>query len=115
MKTIGIIGGSSDVATVEYYKIINAGIKARLGGYHTAEMIINSMDFGEVERLVTGNLWEEGEEYVNSHAKTLERGTHSQKLATKSCFRHCSLHNCPLILQKRARSFLNIACHAISG
>ena len=74
MKTLGIIGGSSDVATVEYYKLINAGIKARLGGYHTAEMIINSMDFGVVERLVTGNLWEEGENYVNSHAKALERG-----------------------------------------
>lgn len=76
MKTIGIIGGSSDVATVEYYKLINAGVKARLGGYHTAEIIINSMDFGEVERLVSGNHWEEGEEYVNRHAKALQRGKH---------------------------------------
>ena len=74
MKTIGIIGGTSDVATGEYYRLINAGIKARLGGYHTAEMIINSMDFGEVERLVTGNLWQEGETYVHRHAKALDRG-----------------------------------------
>lgn len=74
MKIIGIIGGCSDVATVEYYKLINAGVKARLGGYHTAEVIINSLDFGEVERLVNGNLWEEGENYVNRHAKALERG-----------------------------------------
>ena len=76
MKTIGMIGGSSDVATVEYYKLINAGIKRRLGGHHTAEMIINSLDFGEVERLVNGNLWTEGEEYVNRHAKALARGTY---------------------------------------
>ena len=74
MKTIGIIGGSSDVATAEYYKIINAGIKKRLGGYHTAEIIINSMDFGEVERLVNGDLWEEGEAYVHRHARALVRG-----------------------------------------
>ena len=76
MKTIGIIGGSSDVATIEYYRLINAGVKARLGKYHTAEVIINSMDFGEVERLVTGNLWQEGETYVHHHAKALERGTY---------------------------------------
>lgn len=80
MKKIGIIGGSSDVATVEYYKIINAGVKARLGGHHTAEIIINSMDFGEVERLVSGNLWEEGENYVNSHAKALARGMYVNSL-----------------------------------
>ena len=77
MKTIGIIGGSSDVATVEYYKLINAGVKARLGDYHTAEMIINSMDFGEVRRLVSGDLWEEGEAYVHRHAKALEKGMFS--------------------------------------
>lgn len=75
MKTLGILGGSSDVATVEYYKLINAGIKARLGGHQTAEIIINSMNFGEVERLVSGDLWEEGQDYVNRHAKALERGT----------------------------------------
>lgn len=77
MKTIGVIGGCSDVATVEYYKLINAGVKARLGGYHIAEIIINSMDFGEVERLVSGDLWEDGENYVNRHAKALERGVYS--------------------------------------
>ena len=76
MKTIGVIGGCSDVATAEYYKLINAGVKARLGGYHTAEIIINSMDFGEVARLVSGDLWEDGENYVNRHAKALERGVH---------------------------------------
>ena len=73
MKTIGIVGGSSDVATIEYYKLINAGVKGRLRRHHTAEIIINSMDFGEVERLVSGNLWDESENYVNSHAKALTR------------------------------------------
>ena len=72
MKTIGILGGSSDVATGEYYKLINAGVKARLGGYNTGEIIIVSMNFGEVERIVNKGLWEEGITYSRDKAKRLE-------------------------------------------
>ena len=72
MKTIGVIGGSSDVATVEYYKLINAGVKSRLGGHNTAEIVVASMNFGEVDRLVNGNLWEEGVVYLHDKAKRLE-------------------------------------------
>jgi aspartate racemase len=73
MKTIGIIGGSTDVSTVEYYKLINAGIRQRLGGFHTGEIIINSMDFAQSARLVNGGLWEEGGKYLNGKALSLER------------------------------------------
>ena len=73
MKTIGIIGGSSAVATVEYYKLINAGIQERLGGLSTGEIIINSMNFAEVDRIVNNNLWDEGSVYLNGKAKSLER------------------------------------------
>lgn len=111
MKTIGVIGGSSDVATAEYYKLINAGIKARLGGSHTAEMIINSMDFGEVERLVTGNLWEEGEQYVNNHAKALERGTYSLCPAIESRSHHRVQYTCCPILQNSLSSQQFITCY----
>lgn len=45
MKTIGMIGGVSTEATAIYYKQINAGIRARLGGYHSAEMRIHSVNF----------------------------------------------------------------------
>lgn len=73
MKTIGIIGGSTDVATMEYYKLINAGIRERLGGNHTGEIIINSMDFAQSARFVNGGLWEEGGRYLNRKALSLER------------------------------------------
>ena len=73
MRTIGIIGGCSAVATVEYYKLINAGIQKRLGGVASGEIIISSMNFGEVFRLVSNDQWEEGAAYVNGKAKSLER------------------------------------------
>ena len=45
MKTIGMIGGVSTEATLIYYKTINAKVRERLGGYHSAEMRIHSVNF----------------------------------------------------------------------
>ncbi|MEO1187537.1 MAG: amino acid racemase [Pseudomonadota bacterium] len=45
MKTIGMVGGVSTEATLIYYKTINAKVRARLGGYHSAEMRIHSVNF----------------------------------------------------------------------
>jgi aspartate racemase len=73
MKTIGIIGGSTDVSTAEYYKLINAGIRERLGGFHTGEIIINSMDFAQSVRFVEGRLHDEAAVYLNGKALSLER------------------------------------------
>lgn len=72
MKTIGILGGSSDVATVEYYKIVNATVKARLGGRNTGEIVMVSMNFGEVDRIVNGDLWDEGTAYFREKAERIE-------------------------------------------
>lgn len=73
MKTIGIIGGSTDVATVEYYKLINAHIREVLGGLHTGEIIINSMDLARSAHYVHNGLWDEGGEYLHGKALSLER------------------------------------------
>lgn len=73
MKTIGIIGGSTDLATAEYYKIINAAIRRELGGLHTAEVIINSMDCGRITHYTQHSLWDEGAAYMNNKARSLER------------------------------------------
>jgi aspartate racemase len=73
MKTVGIIGGSTDVATVEYYKAINAQVREMLGGLHTGEIIINSMDVAKSAHYVHNNLWEEGGEYLRGKAQSLER------------------------------------------
>jgi aspartate racemase len=49
MKTIGLIGGMSWESTAVYYRLINEGVKARLGGLHAARCVLYSVDFGEIE------------------------------------------------------------------
>ncbi|HEX3683305.1 MAG TPA: aspartate/glutamate racemase family protein [Bryobacteraceae bacterium] len=73
MKTIGILGGSSDQATAEYYSRINKAVNARLGGWHTGQILIYSMDFATSEHFVRNNLWEEAAEYLADKAQRLER------------------------------------------
>lgn len=73
MKTIGIIGGSTDLATVEYYNLINKHVREELGGLHTGEIIINSMDLALSARYVNEGLWDEGAEYLGGKAQSLER------------------------------------------
>jgi len=51
MQTIGLIGGMSWESTVPYYKIINETVKARLGGLHSAKLVMHSVDFHEIELL----------------------------------------------------------------
>jgi aspartate racemase len=73
MKTIGIIGGSTDIATVEYYNLINKHVREELGGLHTGEIIINSMDLAKSAHYVNNELWDEGAEYLQSKAQSLVR------------------------------------------
>ena len=73
MKTIGIIGGSTDIATVEYYKLINEHVRQALGGLHTGEIIINSMDLAWSAHYVNNQLWDEGAAYLRGKALGLER------------------------------------------
>ncbi len=56
-KTIGILGGSSNVATAEYYRIINAMVNERLGGWDIAELLISSMNFGNIEHFLRNDDW----------------------------------------------------------
>ncbi len=58
MKTIGLIGGMSWESTVPYYKIVNEVVKERLGGLHSAKVILYSVDFAEVERMQHSGDWD---------------------------------------------------------
>ncbi|KAL2204601.1 aspartate racemase [Sarocladium strictum] len=73
MKTLGIIGGSTHIATVEYYNLINAHIRDALGGLHTGEIIISSMDLAKSAHYVHNELWDEGAAYLHPKAIGLER------------------------------------------
>lgn len=58
MKTIGLIGGMSWESTVPYYRLINEGMRARLGGLHSARLLIYSVDFHDIEVLQRTGEWE---------------------------------------------------------
>ncbi|MBY5992339.1 aspartate/glutamate racemase family protein [Ferrimonas balearica] len=57
MKTLGLLGGMSWESTVSYYQALNRGVQARLGGLHSAKVILHSVDFAEIERLQHQGEW----------------------------------------------------------
>jgi aspartate racemase len=58
MKTIGLIGGMSWESTVPYYRIINETIKESLGGLHSAQLVLHSVDFHDIEQMQRTGEWE---------------------------------------------------------
>ena len=73
MKRIGILGGSSDQATAEYYRRLNAGVNRRLGGWNTAELLISSMNFALAEAWVRQGDWDAAAQYLTDRSHALER------------------------------------------
>lgn len=73
MKVIGLIGGMSWESTVPYYRLINEGVKARLGGLHSAKIVLYSVDFAEIERLQHRGEWDEAGALLADAARALER------------------------------------------
>ena len=72
MKTIGLIGGMSWESTVPYYRIINEEVKNRLGGLHSAKIILYSVEFDEIEKCQSTGSWEKSGEILGSAAQALE-------------------------------------------
>lgn len=72
MKTIGLIGGMSWESTVSYYKIINQTIKEKLGGLHSAKILLYSVDFEEIEKYQANDDWEKSGQVLGEIAKKLE-------------------------------------------
>ncbi|MES2076068.1 MAG: aspartate/glutamate racemase family protein [Pseudomonadota bacterium] len=72
MKTIGLIGGMSWESTVPYYRLINETIKERLGGLHSARIILYSVDFHDVERLQHAGDWAGAGALLADAARALE-------------------------------------------
>lgn len=59
MKTIGLIGGMSWESTLVYYRLLNEGVRARLGALHSADVLLHSLDFESVVRLQRSGRWDE--------------------------------------------------------
>jgi len=73
MKTIGLIGGMSWESSLEYYRIINEEVKAKLGGLHSAKCILYSVDFEEIERCQAEGDWESSGKLLGDAALSLEK------------------------------------------
>ncbi|HRM70757.1 MAG TPA: aspartate/glutamate racemase family protein [Thauera phenylacetica] len=73
MKTIGLLGGMSWESTVPYYRQINEAVKARLGGLHSARIVLYSVDFAEIERLQHDGDWGAAGAVLAAAAQALAR------------------------------------------
>ena len=72
MRTLGLLGGMSWESTVPYYRIINRTVNEHLGGLHSAQILLYSLDFQRIEELQTSGRWPEAAEILASAARRLE-------------------------------------------
>ncbi|MBQ1325334.1 MAG: amino acid racemase, partial [Solobacterium sp.] len=72
MKTLGLIGGMSWESTVPYYQIINEIVKNKLGGLHSARLILYSVEFAEIEEMQSAGQWDTAAEVLGDAARKLE-------------------------------------------
>ena len=72
MKTIGLLGGMSWESTQTYYRLINEGVKSRLGGLHSAKLVLYSVDFAEIEALQHKGDWPATARILSGAALSLE-------------------------------------------
>ena len=74
MKTIGLIGGMSWESTQLYYRLINEGVRDRLGGLHSAKILMYSVDFAPIEKLQHAGNWDATADILSSAAQSLAAG-----------------------------------------
>ncbi|MEI8677876.1 aspartate/glutamate racemase family protein [Pseudoalteromonas sp. Hal040] len=72
MKTIGLIGGMSWESTQSYYQLLNQGVKNKLGGLHSAKIVLVSLDFAEIAVLQQQHDWPQMAEILIKAAKQVE-------------------------------------------
>ena len=72
MKTIGLLGGMSWESSIEYERVINTEVRRRLGGTHSADLLIRSYDFHEVEALQEAGDWDAAGALLAGDAAALE-------------------------------------------
>jgi aspartate racemase len=73
-KIIGMLGGMSWKSSAEYYRLINEGVRDRLGGLHSARCLMWSFDFDDVAVLQREDRWDEAADLMVEAAQRLERG-----------------------------------------
>ena len=85
MKTIGIIGGMSWESTALYYRLLNEGVRDRLGGLHSAPILLDSVDFAPLEKFQSAGDWTAIGEILSEKAvKLQDAGAQGVLIATNS-------------------------------
>ncbi|WP_425145800.1 aspartate/glutamate racemase family protein [Deinococcus sp.] len=85
MKLLGIIGGMSWTSTAEYYRLLNEEVATRLGGLHSARLLLHSVDFAQIEAMQMAGQWDEAGALLADAARGLERaGAQGLLLATNT-------------------------------
>ncbi|NLI22405.1 MAG: aspartate/glutamate racemase family protein [Clostridiales bacterium] len=91
MKTIGLIGGMSWESTLTYYRILNERVSKALGGYHSAKILLYSVDFAEVEAQQHREDWTAVGNLLADAAARLERaGADFLLLGTNTMHKSCA-------------------------
>lgn len=73
MRRLGLIGGMSWESTALYYRALNEGVRERLGGLHSAELLLHSVDFADIEALQRAGDWQRAGERLADAAQGLQR------------------------------------------
>ncbi len=73
LRTIGVLGGMSSESTITYYRGIDQGINDARGGHTAGDIVIRSVNFGDIERFIRTEQWETAGEYLATAARELER------------------------------------------
>jgi aspartate racemase len=105
MRWIGLIGGMSWESSAEYYRLINEAVKQRLGGLHSAQIILASVDFAQIEAYQHAGEWDKAGELLADIAQRLVR-------AGAECIVLCTntMHKvAPVITRELPVPFIHIA------
>jgi aspartate racemase len=72
VKALGLIGGMSAESTVIYYQLLNRLVRKRLGGLHSASLVMASLDFAPIAKMQADGAWDQAGEVLAAAARTLE-------------------------------------------
>lgn len=104
-KTIGVLGGMSNQATGEYYRLLNEGLNRHLGGWDNGEIVIVSVNFGNIEHFVRQGRWDEARDYLAEKIDRLEGAGADVVLCVSN-----TMHRVVApIMAERATPFIHIA------
>ena len=90
MRTLGLLGGMSWESTLPYYRIVNERVRDRLGGLHSARLVLYSVDFAQIEAMQMRGEWDEAGRVLADAAAALERAG-AQALVICTNTMHCVL------------------------